>query len=573
MNSQMVPSRAETTAEALLELLSLRGIDCFFANAGTDFASPIEGFARKRALGEPHPRPLGVAHEVPLIAMAYGYYCATGRAQAAMVHVGVGTAHALGPIMSASRARIPILFFAGRTPLTEYGDTTSRNVHIHWAQESFDQASVIREYVKWDYELKDPRQLEDVVDRALGIAMSDPKGPVYVTLPREILGTPSAYESFHKERRYDPQTLHPDPEKIRTAASMIARAKNPYVITSSLGESPSAVEALVNRAESHGIGVVSFNPEYMNFPADHFCHQGFSPDAILDDADLLIVLESDVPWIPNRKQPNEGTTIIHAGIDPLYARYPLRSFPSDLTVAGNAEAFIRGLGSALEELPNKNPEEIEQRRHRLRLRHESILNRVSELTSESESARPLQPHLVSHSLREVFGRDAVVFNEYDNAMESFSGAVPGTYFGSPHAGYLGWGMGAALGFKMAEPEKAVIAAVGDGSYIFGVPTACHLAASAYDLPIITIIYNNRGWAAVKRAVRAVHPGGWAERKNDFVLSDLEPSPDFEKICLAFGGHGEKITDPDDVVPALERARDLAAKDRRQVVLNMVCAKP
>ena len=121
----------ETTAQAYLELLSLRGIEYFFANAGTDFASIVDAFAYRQHQGDNFPRPITVPHETPLISMAHGYYMLTGKPQAAMVHVGVGTANGLGALMAAQRARVPILFSAGRTPLTESGSPASRNAYIH----------------------------------------------------------------------------------------------------------------------------------------------------------------------------------------------------------------------------------------------------------------------------------------------------------------------------------------------------------------------------------------------------------------------------------------------------------
>lgn len=151
---------AQTTAEAYLALLKDRGIDVFLGNAGTDFASLVEAFARFEADGTPAPRPLVVPHEFVAVSMAHGYYVAGGRPAAVMVHVTVGTGNAATAIISASRANVPILMTAGRTPVTEDGQRGSRDLHIHWAQESFDQAAMLREYVKWDYELRMPAQLE-----------------------------------------------------------------------------------------------------------------------------------------------------------------------------------------------------------------------------------------------------------------------------------------------------------------------------------------------------------------------------------------------------------------------------
>src|SRR5262250_159853 len=181
--------KPETTAEAYLELLADRGIDLFLGNAGTDFASLVEAFARREADGGRAPRPLVIPHEFVAVSMAHGYYVAGGRPAAVMVHVNVGTGNAATAIISAARANVPILMSAGRTPVTEEGQLGSRDLHIHWAQESFDQAAMLREYVKWDYELRMPAQVEAVVDRALELMMAEPRGPVYLSLPREVLAT------------------------------------------------------------------------------------------------------------------------------------------------------------------------------------------------------------------------------------------------------------------------------------------------------------------------------------------------------------------------------------------------
>src|SRR5438093_4571895 len=208
----------ESTAEAYLELLAARGVEYFFGNAGTDFAPIIEAYARRGALGQLLPRPITVPHEVPAVAMAHGFAMVTGRPQAVMVHVIVGAANAIGGIMNAARSNTPILFSAGRNPITESGHAGSRDRPIHWAQESFDQGALAREFVKWDYELRNFGQLETVVDRALAIATAEPAGPVYLTLPREVLG--ERQETFE----YAPTSRAPRPTETVAARAPIAKA-------------------------------------------------------------------------------------------------------------------------------------------------------------------------------------------------------------------------------------------------------------------------------------------------------------------------------------------------------------
>ena len=175
----------DSAAEAYLMLLKDRGVDYLFGNAGTDFASIIEALSKSVAQGTKAPTPITVPHENLAVAMAHGYYLATAKPQAVMVHVNVGTANGICGIMNAARENVPILFTSGRTPLYEDGAAGARSIFIHWGQEMFDQAGTVREMVKWDYELRSGRQLETVVDRAINVAMSEPRGPIYLTLPRE----------------------------------------------------------------------------------------------------------------------------------------------------------------------------------------------------------------------------------------------------------------------------------------------------------------------------------------------------------------------------------------------------
>ena len=178
----------ETAADAWMGLLAMRGVDYLFANGGTDFAPVVEAFAKGEKLGWRLPEIVIVPHENMGVAMAHGYAMVTGKPQAMMVHVGVGTANTINGLINASRTNIPILLTAGRTPITEGHGAASggggalvgaRNNYIHWAQEHFDQGGMLREFVKWDYELRHPEQVETVLDRALAICKSEPQGPVY----------------------------------------------------------------------------------------------------------------------------------------------------------------------------------------------------------------------------------------------------------------------------------------------------------------------------------------------------------------------------------------------------------
>ena len=230
MTSQTIKSGI--VADAFFKLLADRGVNYLFANAGTDFAPVIEAYAKAEVEGGDVPAPLAIPHENVAVSMAHGYYLTTGRPQAVMVHVNVGTANGICGLINAARDNVPIIFMAGRTPLTETELHGSRSGSIHWAQEMFDQAGMVREAVKWDYELRNGEQVEAVIDRAIEVAMSEPRGPVYLSLPREVLGYEIEEFSYQSPaRRVLASPAAPDPAAIGEAADLVAAADKPVILT------------------------------------------------------------------------------------------------------------------------------------------------------------------------------------------------------------------------------------------------------------------------------------------------------------------------------------------------------
>src|SRR5215211_1090970 len=220
------------SAEAYLGRLAERGVEYVFANAGTDFAPIIEAITRNTGSARKFPKVVTVPHENVAMAMAHGYYRIAGKPAAVMVHVTVGTANAINGLMNATRDNVPILLAAGRTPLTETGHIASRNRSIHWGQEAFDQGAMVREFVKWDYELRAGQPVDAVVDRALDIAMSEPRGPVYLTLPREVLADPASAPRRDTVRSLGVSPAQPSAGTVEQAARLIAAAEFPLIVTS-----------------------------------------------------------------------------------------------------------------------------------------------------------------------------------------------------------------------------------------------------------------------------------------------------------------------------------------------------
>jgi acetolactate synthase-1/2/3 large subunit len=226
------------------------------------------------------------------VAMAHGYTMITGKPQAMMVHVGVGTANSMNGLINASRQNVPILFSAGRTPITESGALpAARNNYIHWAQEHFDQGGMLREFMKWDYELRHAEQVETVVDRALAIAQSEPQGPVYVTLPREVLASP-----FPKEISKSPTMVRASPPAadaavLEEAAKLLGNAQHPLLITANGGRTEESATAIRHLAQALAVPVIHYRPRFLALSTEHPMSCGWDPHAFLKEADVVLVVD------------------------------------------------------------------------------------------------------------------------------------------------------------------------------------------------------------------------------------------------------------------------------------------
>lgn len=563
-----------TVADAYLALLADRGVDYLFANAGTDFAPLIEAFAKAEATGKPAPKPVTVPHENVALSMALGYYLKTGRPQLVMVHVNAGTANALCGVINAARANVPVLFSAGRTPYSEKSAARgSRSGEIHWPQEMRDQAAMLREVVKWDYEIRNAEVLESAVDRALNIALAEPRGPIYLTLPREVLAAPvSNFEYLAPSRHRTPSPPFPDTRAIDEAAEMIARAENPLIITANAGREQGDVAKLAALAEEFAIPVTQRKPRYMCLPTAHPMHLGFDPDAYLSDADLILVIDVDVPWIPNKRAPRADCKIVHLGVDPLFFAYPMRGFPCDLAITGVLSATLPALTEALALRRSAASARIEARRSRLAEVGEKQRARSEAALAKARHATPIHPAWLSHCLARVGGEDAILINEARVVLDQMPFTKPGTLFNVGSGGGLGWGLGTALGIKAAVPDKLVICTVGDGAYIFGNPIAAHYVSKAQNLPTLTVVFNNQMWGAVKRSTRDVYPEGYAARSNREPLTYFDSRLDFEKAIETADGYGMRVEDPEALPGAVERAVEVV-QGGKQALLNVVCQGP
>ena len=559
--------QAVTAAEAFLTRLGEHGVEYLFGNAGTDFPSIIEAFCQAFENGRKVPTPVTVPHENLAVALAYGYYQATGRPQAVMLHVNVGTANAICGLLNAAREDVPILLFAGRTPITEEDNLGARSVFIHWGQEMFDQAGMLRETVKWDYELRTPSHVAEVVDRDIGIAMSEPRGPIYVTLPREVLAKTMKKIPRPIESITTPAPPAPDPAALDQLADWVRESEFPIIIAGGYGSRKGEADNMAALTEKHVIPVIAYRPRHSPVVTDHPMHIGFEVGQHVKDADLIMVVDCDVPWMPKLHQPNPDAKVVLIGPDPLYSDYVMRSFPCHLGITGKSSSVLGALDRALD-AKGLSPSAKNRQTRVQQIKSEAMEAANLQLSTAANSRLSTTPWIAS-CLNDAKLTNDLIVTEMVFPMQFLDFPEPRCHFGLSPAGGLGWGLGEAIGLKLANPDRRVIAIVGDGSYMLGNPTPSHYVSEALGLPFLTIIVNNSMWAAVRRATLSMYPEGAAAKSNTPPLTHLTPSPHFERIVEASGGYAEKVETASELPATLERALNVLENERRQAVLNVI----
>ncbi len=549
-------------AESLLTGLKLHGVDYLFANAGTDFPPIIEALCSLSA--DRIPTAITIPHETASVAMAHGYFLVTGRPQAVMVHVNVGLANAAMGVINAASDNIPVLVMSGRTPITESGRRGSRMTPIQYGQEMYDQASLVSDTVKFHYEMRYPEQGEPLVSRALALASSSPEGPVYLSLPREALTADiEPGQATPVSPRPAASRAYPDPQMIATAAQWLENAKAPVLLVQRGDPKGQLSQALQAFASAHAIPVAEPFSVRNVMPSSHDMFIGHDVKTAIEGADVIVALDCDIPWIEAVHRPPPHTKIIHIGPDPHFTRMPVRGYQTDLAILSDASAAIAALFAAMPSpgaIVTERSAAIATRTHERR--------KAAQVVAEAGCGSPMTADWLSKCLSEAMGEDAVVFAELGVLPGMMNLSGPNRVFSNPHSGGLGWAMPAALGAQLADRERLVTACIGDGSYIFANPAACHQIAEALALPILTIIKNNGLWNAVRRSVVNAYPKGAAAVTNTMPLTSLEPAPDYLKIAEASRAYTERVEDGRDLPAALARAIHIIRNERRQAVLDV-----
>jgi acetolactate synthase-1/2/3 large subunit len=546
-----------STAHFLLEALNEIGIDYLFCNFGTDHAPIIEEIAAWQVRGWTAPRIVMCPHENIAMHMAAGYALATGRGQAVLVHVDSGTANAALGMHNLFRSRIPGLLIAGSAPFTSFGELEgTRDTYVHFIQQPLDQASLVRPYSKWEYTLPSGVTVKETLRRAHTIMQSDPQGPVYLQLPREILTQrweADAIRSFPEERFGPVRAGGADPEIIDNLAAQLVKATNPVLVTAYGGRNAGATAAIETLSRIAGITVIDLLT-FCNIGRDFPHFGGFSLPS-LDSIDFGLLVDIDVPWIPAAVADNPDTFWAHIDVDVLKGASPIWSFPGNLRIQGSSGRILAQLAEAVERCATPAFRSAAAARvDRLIAERQEREHAAAGRAAVRGVKGEINPHYLFAELARLIGPEDIVVNEAVTGQAIPNQQIPRPIAGtmiSNAGGGLGASSGMALGMKLAMPERCVVQIVGDGSYYFNTPLAAVSTAKQYDLPTLTIILDNSGWAAVKGATLRVYPEGVA-RQTSLFQAKLASDMEYSKLAEVTGAYGEKLTDPNEVAPALER---------------------
>ncbi|KAL9123139.1 MAG: hypothetical protein Q9187_000305 [Circinaria calcarea] len=494
-----------------------------------------------------HPTPAAGCCMVAL-SMADGYARYTSKPQCVIVHVDVGTQGLGAAVHNASCGRAPVLIFAGLSPYTIEGEARgSRTEYIHWIQDVPDQKQIVAQYCRYTGEVKTGRNVKQIVRRALQFATSAPCGPVYLCGAREAMEEDiEPYKLV--EGHWDsvaPAAL--TQEQVKKIADALVGAKEPLLITGYCGRNHAAVEELVKLVETvKGLRVLDTGGSDMCFPADHRASLGlrYGVDESIKTADVILVVDCDVPWIPTQCKPKIDAKVFHIDIDPLKQQMPVFYIAAEARYRADSYTTFKQLHEYIEndESLSKTVATYGSRWNALAENHSKRMQIIRDLAKPGDDGNYNVSYLTAAVRKAVPADTIFAIEAVTNTVfvaDQIQATLPGSWINCGGGG-LGWSGGGALGIKLATEaeggKKFVCQIVGDGTFLFSVPGSVYWISQRYQIPILTIILNNRGWNAPRKSLLLVHPDGLGSKvSNDELNIAFTPTPDYAGIAKAAAG--------------------------------------
>lgn len=565
-----VETAGDEWSDAIVASMKLGGIDNLFFVSGSEVGYFQEAITKAQARGWPAPKLITMVHEGVALNAALGNSMVTGKPTATAAHVDVGLLNYGTAIHTAWKGNYPVLITSGTGPRAFVESMPgARDRHIQWLQEPRDQGEIVRQYTKMDHRLEHQDNPGLMVSRLLQVAMSEPRGPVYLAIPREtaLLPLQGTIRFPTRDQLGVARPAAPDTSDAKKIAKWLIKATNPCIYTAQSGRNPESIEALVRLAELLAVPVMDGRQmQSLNFPTTHPLY-GTGP--VPKDADVLVVIESPMPWIPLKESPAPDAAVAWIDPDPVQSRYKTMEFQADLWLPVDAGAAARAIHEAATGMLSKTDlRRIAERRQRLEEGKHALEQAAEERGLRAGRRSPIDPRWVSYQIQQILEPEAILLDDAlsnsDSLREHNRRSLPNTYFrrcGSSG----GWGVGAAVGAKLASPDRDVILASGDGFFMFGSPLEALWAAAYHKAPFLSVVYVNRSYSTGTTGVRATYPKGEAVRRGDYLGGVFDPPPDFAKLAETVDGYGESVSEPQEVGPALRRGLEQVRNGHTAVV--------
>ncbi len=418
-----------------------------------------------------------------------------------------------------------------------------------------DQKQIVSQYCRYTGEIKSGKNVKQMVNRALQFATSDPQGPVYLYGAREAME--EDIEPYYLDQDVWQRVLPAGlpQEGIKQICESLVKAEKPLLITGYSGRNPVAVPELVKLADTvRGLRVLDTGGSDMCFPADHPAWLGlrYGVEDSIKSADFILVVDCDVPWIPTQCKPKADAKIIHIDVDPLKQQMPVFYIPAIARYRADSKTSFQQLHNHLisdAELSRSVKSDAFQERWRnLEASHTARLQTISHQGAlPSDPAAPLNASTLTSQIRKALPSDTIWVIEAVTltgfVADQIQATLPSSWLNCGGGG-LGWSGGAALGIKLASDTlnggsgkgKFICQIVGDGTFLFSVPGSVYWISRRYNLPVLTVVLNNKGWNAPRRSLLLVHPDGEGSKVSNNELNiEFEPSPDYAGIAKAAAG--------------------------------------
>ncbi|MBN2074234.1 MAG: thiamine pyrophosphate-requiring protein [Dehalococcoidales bacterium] len=555
-----------TGAEAFLEICNANGIDNIFFNPGGEFASINAAVLKYYALGRPAPKLSVCLHESVALTAAYGHYMVSGKPQIVLVHSELGTQQVAGALHNAQWGRIPVVLMAG---------VAAAPSRTNWKGEPYYQGLMTRNSVKWDYEIKMDDDIHEVIQRAINTAFTEPRGPVYLAYPRDILTKRTDRQGFDSYKGTVEVLPPPNPSDLGLIADKLLAAEKPLIVAGYVERHHGSVAKLIELAETLCVPVVP-GLTRMNFPTNHpLCAGmeemggGIRGNEPFVEADVILTIDYDLPYVPAEIFPKEDATILHIDIDPMTQGRPLWGRGADIFIKADSREAIPAL---TEIIKNKLTPELKaglQKRYRIleeKYKKQREENRVAAKNKSSET--PISPDWLGYCLNEILDEDTVLVNHLISQSSSVAAQVDRTKPGTLCAcagGSIMWALGAALGVKTALPDKTVVSVMTDGGFVWGCPVASLWTSNAYKMPFLSVVFNNQSYGAIRTIIERISETPMSVEMGYISGIDISPPPDYALIAESCGGYGKIVTRPQDVLPVLKEALQEVKNGRLAVV--------